>query len=88
MDNRIVVSLTIFVITHVVATVWWASKMNTLMQVVQTSLHELVVEVKAMKEIFITKEDVTRELVSLENENKAQWKKIDYLTEKFNTIGG
>lgn len=77
----IIVTLTIFVVTHIVITVWWASRVDTLLGVVQGSLKELVIELKSFHTMFVTREEASRELAIAEKEQKAMWKKIDDLHE-------
>ena len=77
----IIVTLTIFVVTHIVITVWWASRVDTLLSVVQSNLEKLVMELKSFHVMFVTREEAARELAIAEKEQKAMWKKIDELHE-------
>ena len=81
MDNYLVINITlgIFVAGHLGITIWWASKVSTTLNFVQTELRELVTELKSIKEIYMKREDVIRELSLVEKEQKAIWKKIDFL---------
>lgn len=73
----IVVTLGLFVITHIVITVWWASRVNTLLDVVQKELSEIVAELRGMKSAYFTREEAVRELAIADKEHKAMWKRID-----------
>jgi hypothetical protein len=75
----IVITLGIFVVTHIIITVWWASRVNTLLDIVQAKLGEIVVELKRMEHAYVTKEDAARELAIAEKEHKAIWKRLDEL---------
>ena len=72
-----IVAIATFVITHIVVTVWWASRVNTLLDIVQKNLGELVSELKTVKTSFVTKEEAARELAIAEKETRAIWKKLD-----------
>ena len=78
----IVVALFIFVVGHIITTVWWASRINTLLDIVQTDLHDVITELKTMKAVFVSKEEISRELALDEKEKCAIWKNIDELKEK------
>lgn len=78
----IIVTIALFVLIHIVATVWWASRVNTLLDIVQRNLIDLVSEMKAMKNIYVSKEDFTRELTLSLKDREAMWKKIDALYDK------
>lgn len=76
------VTLSIFLITHICITVWWASRVNTLLDIVQKELREIVIEFKSMKSVYFTREEAARELAISEKEHKAIWKRIDEIRER------
>ena len=76
------VTISIFVVGHLGLTIWWASRVSTLLDYVQKDLKELVSELKTIKEMYVKKEDVGRELAILEKQNEAMWKKIDHIQDK------
>lgn len=78
----VVVTLGIFVTTHIVVTVWWASRVNTLLDIVQKNLGELVAELKSVDAKYFTREEAARELAIAEKEHKALWRKIDELKDE------
>lgn len=86
MDNGYLViniTLAIFVMGHLGITIWWASKVTVTLKFVQDELRELVTELKAIKIVYMKREDVVRELAIIEKEQIAIWKKIDTMQEKF-----
>ena len=74
------VTLAIFVISHIIITVWWAAKVSTILNIVQSELKELIVEFKLSRDIYFTKVEAQRELAITEKEHKVMWKRIDELT--------
>ena len=75
----ITVTLGLFVITHIVITVWWASRVNTLLDVVQSKLTEIVVNLKAMEGAYVKKEELAYRVATSDKEHAAMWKQIDEL---------
>ena len=75
-------ALSIFVLTNVLASVWWASKINTLLGIVQSKLDEIVIELKASHEVYFTKAEALRELAIAEKEHRALWKRFDEIAVK------
>ena len=74
--------LAIAIIGHIVATVWWAARITTILSLAQTSLAEITADIRAHKLNSVTKEDMARELAISEKEHKAIWKNIDELKDK------
>lgn len=77
-------TLALFVLSHIGITIWWASKTNTLLDIVQRDLSELISELKGIKNSFVDKADLSRELAIAEKEHRAIWKNIDELKERVN----
>lgn len=73
------VTLGIFVVSHIIVTVWWASKVNTLLDIVQSELKDIVLELKATRGLFVTKEDLAYRVSTSDKEHSAMWKQIDAL---------
>ena len=71
------ITLAIFVISHIVITVWWASKVNTLLDVVQIELKELIHEFKATRAMYVSKEELAARIALSDKEHQAMWKRID-----------
>ena len=71
------VSLAIFIMTHIGITVWWASRVNTLLGFVQTELREIVAELKASRSTYMTKDEFTYYCAQADKEHVAMWKRID-----------
>lgn len=78
------VTIGIFMLGHIFVSIWWASKMNVLVTIIQASLGDLVLELKAQREIFYKKEDALRDLALFAKERDAMWKRIDEINDKIN----
>ena len=77
MNVAVAVTLAIFVVTHIIITVWWASRVNTLLDIVQGELKEIVLEFKGMREAYVTKETFAARIATSEKEHLAMWREID-----------
>ena len=71
------IAVIIIVLAHVVHTVWWASKMNTLLGVLQRDYTLLMDQLHAIKNSYMGKEDAAREFAFIEKQHSAIWKKLD-----------
>lgn len=78
----IVVTVAIFVLTHIVVTVWWAAKVNTVLEVVEKKIETLIIELKATRDNSYRKEEAIRDVTLNDKEHEAMWKKIDLLLEE------
>ena len=74
-----IVTLGVFVIGHLMTTIWWASRVNTLLDVVQNKLSEIVVNLKAMESSYVKKEELAYRVATSDKEHAAMWKQIDDL---------
>lgn len=72
-----IIALVIGLVGHVITTVWWASRITTILELTQKSMETLSVEMKAVNKTYVSKEDLARELVVNEKEHAAMWKQID-----------
>ena len=75
----IIVTLALFVVGHLITTVWWASKVSTLLDRVQTDLRDIVTELKAVRNVYVTKDDYLQRMISTDKEHTAIWGAIDAL---------
>lgn len=73
------IAVIIIVLAHVVHTVWWASRMNTLLGVLQRDYALLMEQLHAIKNTYMSKEDAAREFAFIEKQHNAIWKKLDGL---------
>lgn len=73
----IVITIVLFVLSHIIVTVWWASRVNTVLEIVQKSVESLIVELKATRESSFGKEEAIREFTLNQKEHDAIWGKID-----------
>jgi len=76
---EILITIGIFLITQICVTVWWASKVNTLLSIVQQELKELILEFKCMRETYLPKETFTEHICVWRKERDKIWEKIDNL---------
>lgn len=82
MTGSVWIAIGIYLVTNLVATVWWASSVNTLLKTLNTELRDLIGEFKAMKESYVKKEEIIRENLHLNAKIDAAWKRLDKLQEK------
>ncbi len=73
----IFVSIAIFLITHIIVSVWWASRVNTILELLQADFKEILVEFKSMRLNCVSKEENARDRVLIEKEFAAVWRKLD-----------
>ena len=73
------ISLGTAILVHLVGTVIWATRMTTVLEMVQKTLGELHVDHKAMTKVYITKEEFGKDMGRMEKEQNAIWKHIDDL---------
>ena len=81
------VGIILVVLAHIVSTVWWAAKVSTLLVLVQETLSDLSVEMKAVNKTYVSKEDFSRERAVDEKEHQALWKNIDEIKALVNHNG-
>ena len=84
-EINIIVTVGIYLLTNLCVTIWWMSKVTVTLSFIQTELRDLVTESKSIKAIYMKREDVVRELATIEKEQVAIWKKIDSMQEE---LGG
>jgi hypothetical protein len=74
-----IVTLAIGMLVHVVTTVWWASRITTVLERCQADITTLLADSKAISNIYVKKEDYNRDLTNLESKVDAAWSAIDEL---------
>ena len=72
----------IFILGHIFATIWWASKINTTMQALQNSIADIVIELKETRLTIFTKTEAEIERDSAIREHDAIWERIKSLEER------
>lgn len=82
LDLHILTTVSIFIIVQIVASVWWASRVNTILGIVQRELGDLVAELRAMKENYVNKAEFEKHSVPCKSQFDAIWKRIDQLHSK------
>ncbi len=85
-EITVLVTVGIFVLTNFGTMIYWMAKTTTLLNILQVDLKELVVELKSIKEIYMKREDVIRELANVEKEQSAMWKKIDDVQNRLHLV--
>ena len=75
-----IVTLSVFVLSNIGLMIYWSARISTLLGVVQIQLSDVVLELKSMRTIYVTKEEAAREVAINDKERTAMWKKIDALT--------
>lgn len=78
----VTITIIIAVCSHIVASVWWAARITTILEVLQKNAGDVASEMKAMRMTLATKEDLSREVAILSKEQEAIWKNIDKLKER------
>lgn len=73
------------VVTHIVATVWWASKVNTTLQIVVQDVSLLVVELKSMKDTYVTQKEFIKAVNDGDKHRDAMWKRLDEIRDRYET---
>lgn len=74
--------LAIAVLAHAASTIWWAAKVNTLLNVIQKTLLEISTELKVHKSNTLSRSELERDRAVAEKEHKALWNRIDELKNK------
>jgi len=73
------ITILLYFITHLVLSVWWASKTNTMLVIMETTLRDIRQDLKDHKSNSATKEEITKENQKCETERKAMWMRQDDL---------
>lgn len=79
-----IITLSIFVLTHIIATVFWAATIQTTLKIVVKDVSELVIELKAMKSLYVTKEEFSKAVAAGEKERSGIWDHIDEIRKRLN----
>ena len=77
------VTVSIFIITHLCLTIWWASRITTLLSVMQERLSSVVSKMENSDLTYVKKEEHAKDLALIQKAQDAAWKKIDHIQEKF-----
>lgn len=81
-----VVGLSVGVLVHIVSTVWWAAKITTILSTLQANVADMASEVKASRQIYISREEVAKALAVAEKEKDSMWKRIDSMREDLSAL--
>lgn len=73
-----IIGLGLGMVGHLVATVWWASKITTTLEIVRANVTDMASDGKE----YATKEEVAEKMISRDQQITAIWKKVDYLSER------
>ena len=80
--TAVYISLGTFILIQVVSSVWWASRVNTILGIVQKDLGDLVAELKSMKENYVNKASCAEHKTGINQQVQALWAKVDQLQKK------
>lgn len=72
-----IVTLIAMVISNIGALIYTVARITTLLDVVQRRVEELTVELRAMRESYVSKEAFAYRLAQSDKEHEAMWKRID-----------
>lgn len=69
----IVVTVLIAIISHIVVSVWWASRITTTLSFLKTSIEKM----EKHQDGYYTKEEAVKELALADQQHKALWLRVD-----------
>ena len=69
-------------LAHVIASVWWASHINTLLGIQSKLLEQLAKEISLMRASYVSKEEFAYRTATSDKEHQAMWKQLDELKER------
>ena len=72
-----IVALSIFILSHIGITIWWASRVNTVLSIVERDLKEIVAELKSMRDSYLSKEAFAYRIAQSDKEHSALWRRLD-----------
>lgn len=72
----------IFVIGHLVITIWWAATINSTIKNLISDVKDMKNEIKGLRDIIFTRDDATRELEIADKEHRALWQRIETVEKK------
>lgn len=73
-------ALIVTILLHAFASVWWASKMNTTMSFLNSSLENISKSLTVNEAIRYTKEEAAKDFSIRDKQLDAVWKKVDGIT--------
>lgn len=74
-----IVTIVIFMIVHMCGTVWWMAKIQTTLQILNTTVESIGKTILRHEAEYYHKEDALREVTRLDQQIQAMWKRIDEL---------
>lgn len=72
-----VMTISIFLITHIGMTIWWMSRVTTLLDIVQMTLKDVVQELKLFRAVYVTKEEFSYFKAEVDKQHEAMWRRVD-----------
>ncbi len=73
----------VYLLTSLVASVWWASNIATTLNFMRTSIDKLETKIGSL-DGYVTKPELVKEVTVLEKSIEASWKKIEKLEDSVN----
>ena len=77
MNGNLIVTISIFLMIQVIASVWWASKVNTLLNLMQVEMRQVLTELKTIREFYVTKSEYLAREIAVDSKIDKIFEKID-----------
>lgn len=82
MENSILIPIMLLVISHVIAGIWWASRVSAQLDFMRKNLSEITTEIKTLRQLYVSREEFAGRVALSNQEHVAIWKSIEELKEK------
>jgi len=79
-------TLALTVIVNIVTIAWWASRISTIMELLERTVSNITNEIKGMNSEFLTRDYFTERLGISDSKVEACFRKLDELREEVDTI--
>ena len=73
------IALGLGTLAHIIASVWWASHINTLLGVLTEQLKVMSKELTIIRTAYVSKEEFAYRIAQSDKEHAGMWKRIDEL---------
>lgn len=75
------IALGVFLIGQLIAGIWWASKINTTLIIVERTLTEMLVRLSKHEADFYSKSESIKDFAHRDQQIDAMWRKLDNIQE-------
>lgn len=72
-----IATLTIFVLSNIGLMIYWSAKISTLLGTLQDDVKDIVVELKAARSIYVTKEEFAARIALSDRDHTKIWELLD-----------